>query len=117
MLYFYFKDKMASFTIVVATMKHDSTQESVLDELNKKVSKLDESGWICVGDIIYHTNAVSQIMIPIATMGGDVAAMRSQWDAHAALGTTKPKTLVYAMGGSGHMGVHTQYANGVYYDF
>lgn len=108
---------MAVFTIVVATMKHDSTQESVLEELNKKTAKLDKSDWIRVGDIIYHTNAVSQIMIPRTTFGHDVTLMRPQWDAHAALGTTKPKTLVYAMGGSGHMGVHTQYANGVYYDF
>ena len=76
---------MAIFTIVVATMKKDSTQESVLDELNDKITKLDDRGWICLGDILYHANAVSQVMIPHTTMGGDVAAMRPQWDAHAAL--------------------------------
>ena len=104
------------FTIVVATMKHDSTQDSVLKELQDKIEVLLEKGWICLADVLYHKNAVSQIMIPINTSGGDVAFMRPIWDKHWALGSFEPRTLTYEMGGTGHSGIKTKYENGVYFD-
>ena len=104
------------YTILTAVMKNGSTQDSVLKELDDKIKGLDEKGWICVADVVYHKNAVSQIMIPIATSGGDVALMRPIWDKHWALGSFEPRTLTYEMGGFGHSGIKTKYENGQYYD-
>ena len=105
-----------TYTIVVATMKHGCTQESVLKELDDKVETLLKKGWICVADVMYRKNAVSQIMIPVSTSGGDVARMRSHWDDYWANGTFVPTTLTYEMGGFGHAGIKTKYENGEYYD-
>lgn len=104
------------YTILCAMMRHDSTQESVLKELQDKIEVLLEKGWICLADIVYHKNAVSQIMIPINTSGGDVAFMRPEWDKHWSAGSFDPKTLTYEMGGFGHSGIKTKYENGQYYD-
>jgi hypothetical protein len=116
---FFLISKKMTWTVVGSTMKHGSTSESVLDELNKKIAKLAESGWICVGDTVYHTNAVSQIMIPIATSGCDVARMRPEWDKHWASGSFVPKDLTYAMGNAGNFGVHTKFdeTTQTYYDY
>jgi hypothetical protein len=105
-----------TWTVVVSTMKHDSTQESVLKELNDKIDVLLEKGWICVADIVYYKNAVSQIMIPVSTWGHDVVRMRPEWDKYWALGSFVPKTLTYEMGGMGHMNVKTKCENAQYYD-
>ena len=105
-----------SYAVLTAKMNHDSTQDSVLKELDDKINDLGGKGWICVADVVYHKNAVSQIMIPIATSGGDVALMRPAWDKHWALGSFKPRTLTYEMGGFGHSGIKTKYENGVYFD-
>jgi hypothetical protein len=105
------------YNIVTATMKHDSTQETVLNELDKKVDDLIGKGWICLGTIVYFKNSVSQVMIPVSTRGSDVAEMQPEIERHMSLGSFEPKQLIYAMGGNGHMGVHTQFKNGMYYDY
>ena len=106
-----------TYTIVTSVMKHDSTQETVLNELSEKINTLEDRGWICVGSIVYFKNAVSQAMIPINTSGADVASMQPVIDKFLASGTSDPKTLTYEMGGVGHAGIKTNYENGQYYDY
>ena len=105
------------YTIVTAVMKHDSTQETVLNELAEKINTLENRGWICVGSIVYFKNAVTQVMIPINTSGSDVAIMQPTIDKFFASGTFDPKTLTYEMGGFGHAGIKTNYENRQYYDY
>jgi hypothetical protein len=105
-----------AWTAIVTTMKHDSTQDNVLNELEDKINFLLQQGWICVGDMLYHKNAVSQIMVELSTSGEDLALMRPAWDRYWALGSFKATKLEYAMGGCGHMGVKTKYNDGQYYD-
>ena len=114
-----FSTKKMTFTIVTATMKNGSTQDSVLKDLDDKINRLLKEGWICVHDIVYHKNAVSQIMIPLATSGSDVALMRPEWDKHWALGSFTPQTLTYEMGNAGNFGDQTKFDDNTqtYYDY
>jgi len=105
-----------AYTIVTAVMKYDSTQESVLTELADKTASLMTLGWICIGNVVYFKNAVTQVMIPINTSGADIARMQPVIDKYWSSGASEAIPLTYEMGGFGHAGIKTNYKNGRYYD-
>lgn len=104
------------YTILIATMKRDTTVEELFAEMKEKVDTLLAKGWMRFGDVLYYRNAITQSMIPIDTTAYEISLIRIELAKHESGGSTNPETLVYSMGGRGHMGAKTLYENGIYYD-
>lgn len=105
------------YTIVAATMKHDSTHDTVLSDLKQKVNALYRKGWIPIGSTTFYVNAATQAMVPIGTKPNELSSIYSELDRVEILGSKNQEPMRYLMGGSGHMGVETVFENGMYYDF
>ena len=84
-----------TFTIVSAMMTKESISREIMIELKEKVSKLEQNGWVCFGNVSYFVNGVSQAMIPVSLNESEYPLVSIELAKHEKNGTRKPKRLNY----------------------
>ena len=84
-----------TFTIVSAMMTKETTSREIMIELNDKVSKLEQNGWVCFGNVSYFVNGVSQAMIPVSLNESEYPLVSIELAKHESNGTRKPKRINY----------------------